>query len=148
MRVTVDPRTSDLVRARMARFRHPLSRIEELAGELEVLPLWIDWSVFVAIRPDGALVVVNHEAPAPDPQPAKDLTFIAIALVEAAANYPELAHLRPPRPSGRSCATCGGAGTVSVGRGNVVLHCVCGGLGWKPERPEELGLEADDDAPD
>jgi hypothetical protein len=31
-------------------------------------------------------------------------------------------------------------GTLSMSRGSVVLHCVCGGLGWKPETPAELGL--------
>lgn len=144
MRLVVDPAISDVIRTRMAAFRHPIGRIEELATELDVLPLWIDWTVFVALRPDGALLTVKHDQAEPDPQPAQDLTFIAIALVEGAARYPELQHLLPPRPATRrACPTCDGAGTVSFTKGNVVVHCACGGLGWMPETPAELGLVAD-----
>jgi hypothetical protein len=141
MRLSVDRRIAEFISTRAAGFRHPISRIEELAIELGVLPLWVDWTVFLAIRPDGGVIVVDHEAAEPNPRPANDLTFVAIALVEGAARYPELAHLLPARPSGRSaCTTCGGVGTLSMSRGSVVLHCVCGGLGWKPETPAELGL--------
>ena len=144
MRLAVDSRTAEFVRSRAAAFRHPISRIEELAIDLGVLPLWVDWTVFLAVGPDGALLVVDHEAAEPSPRPANDLTFVAIALVEGAARYPELARFLPACPSGRTaCSTCGGAGTLSMSRGSVVLHCVCGGLGWKPETPAELGLVAD-----
>ncbi len=143
MRLAVDSRTAEFIRSRAAAFRHPISRIEELAIDLGVLPLWVDWTVFLAVRADGALLVVDHEAPEPNPRSANDLTFVAIALVEGAARYPELAHLLPVRPSGRgACATCDGKGTLSMSRGSVVLHCVCGGLGWKPETAGELGLVA------
>jgi hypothetical protein len=141
MRLSVDARTAEFISSRAAAFRHPISRIEELAIELGVLPLWVDWTVFLAVRADGALLVVDHEAAEPSPRPANDFTFVAIALVEGAARYPELAHFLPVRPSGRAdCATCDGKGTLSMSRGSVVLHCVCGGLGWKPETPAELGL--------
>lgn len=141
MRLPVDSRTAEFISSRAAGFRHPISRIEELAIDLGVLPLWVDWTVFLAVRPDGGLVVVDHEAAEPNPRPASDLTFVAIALVEGAARYPELAHFLPARPTGRAaCATCGGVGTLSMSRGSVVLHCVCGGLGWKPGTPAELGL--------
>ena len=141
MRLTVDSRTAEFIRSRAAGFRHPISRIEELAIDLGVLPLWVDWTVFLAIGADGGVLVVDHEAAEPKPRPANDLTFVAIALVEGAARYPELAHFLPTRPDGRTaCSTCGGAGTLSMSRGSVVLHCVCGGLGWKPETPAELGL--------
>ena len=141
MRLSVDARTGDFIRTRSAGFRHPISRIEELAIELGVLPLWVDWTVFLAVRPDGELVTLDHEAAEPSPRPETDLTFVAIALVEGAARYPELSHFLPTRPAGRAaCATCDGKGTLSMSRGSVVLHCVCGGLGWKPETPAELGL--------
>ena len=144
MRLSVDSRTAEFISTRAAAFRHPISRIEELAIELGVLPLWVDWTVFLAIRADGEVLVVDHETPDPNPRPANDLTFVAIALVEGAARYPELAHVLPTRPAGRgACATCGGKGTLSMSRGSVVLHCVCGGLGWKPETPAELGLVVD-----
>jgi hypothetical protein len=141
MRLSVDSRTAEFINGRAAGFRHPIGRIEELAIELCVLPLWVDWTVFLAVRSDGELLVVDHDAADPNPRPANDLTFVAIALVEGAARYPELARFLPARPSGRTaCSTCGGAGTLSMSRGSVVLHCVCGGLGWKPETPAELGL--------
>src|SRR5688572_23372604 len=144
MRLSVDSRTAEFIRSRAAAFRHPISRIEELAIDLGVLPLWVDWTVFLAIRSDGEVLMVDHEAAEPNPRPANDLTFVGIALVEGAARYPELAHFLPARPLGRAaCATCGGVGTLSMSRGSVVLHCVCGGLGWKPETPAELGLAAD-----
>ena len=141
MRLSVDSRTAEFIAGRAAGFRHPIGRIEELAIELGVLPLWVDWTVFLALRSDGELLVVEHDAAEPSPRPVNDLTFVAIALVEGAARYPELAHFLPTRPEGRTaCSTCGGAGTLSMSRGSVVLHCVCGGLGWKPETPAELGL--------
>lgn len=144
MRLPVDPGTAEFIRGRAASFRHPISRIEELAIDLGVLPLWVDWTVFLAVGPDGQVVMVDHEAPEPNLRPASDLTFVAIALVEGAARYPELVSLLPVRPKGRtSCTTCGGAGTLSMSRGTVVLHCICGGLGWKPESPAELGLVSD-----
>lgn len=141
MRLAIDGRSSELIRRRMAGYRHPIGRIEELALELGVLPLWVDWISFVALRPDGALVLVSHEEAAASPQEVKDLTSLAIALVEGTGSYPELAYLRPRRPPGRDdCATCNGAGTLTAPGGRGVLYCVCGGLGWKPESPHELGL--------
>jgi hypothetical protein len=141
MRLSVDSRTAEFISSRAAGFRHPISRIEELAIDLGVLPLWVDWTVFLAIGSDGRVLMVDHEAAEPNLRPANDLTFVAIALVEGAARYPELASFLPVRPPGRGpCTTCGGAGTLSMSRGSVVLHCICGGLGWKPETPAELGL--------
>jgi hypothetical protein len=56
-----------------------------------------------------------------------------IALVGGAEHYPDLATLRPERPTNAvTCSSCGGSGRLIIGGRPAPenVRCFCGGLGW------------------
>ena len=88
-----------------------------------------------AIRPDGVVLWIDHEAFALPTEPEADLSALYAALVQGARRHPELRELIPPRPAdARPCEVCGGTGgPVTLATPTPVVEDICygcDGLGW------------------
>jgi hypothetical protein len=136
-RVTLGPEESAFIRERVERFESEAPEgVRRFLGRHvqahQALPLFNGWTETLAIRADGELVRwTTEEWPMPV-QEFDDRTWVQLALVQAAARYPELRQLAPSRPTNAlRCETCGGTGFI----GGTTTHlegpiCRCGGTGW------------------
>jgi len=139
MRIAMTAAMSEAVRSHIRAFTHPITRIVDIAREFGALPVWVDWASFVAITPDGEIVVLDHDEESPNRRPATEITLLATALTEAAKRFPELAHVVPSRPlDAAECHSCRGAGQIAIGKQN--FKCQCGGLGWIATDVKQLGM--------
>lgn len=104
--------------------------------ELNALPLLGNQIYLWALRADGAVLCLDHEASSLAADEETDpLTRFAV-LHHGAAKYPELRALVPPPPAGaRPCDACAGSGMAAAGE--RAGDCPgCHGLGWTvPARP-------------
>ena len=125
-------------------YEHPLCGLAPLAKHVGALPLWVDWVHFAGLTADGDIVRVDHDIEVGSTVPETDLTGLALALVEGAQSFPELAGLVPSKPAACvSCGTCGGSGRPTITKvisGAEDIRCSCGGLGWSPRDAGDLGL--------
>ena len=105
----------------------------ELARTHRVLPLLFEWTGFVGLRSNGAIVWVEEDTRAVSGDIPERLALIA--RVRGSELYPELAFLRPQ--IGRDwleCPACRGSGRANVPAPVAdKLLCYCGGLGRLPE---------------
>jgi hypothetical protein len=114
------------------RTKHP--DIAEFVSNLGGLPLYVDWSGGVAIRPDGELIEFLWD----EPESIKvevDPRYRFIALFLGSRRYEELAALRPIRTAAdRDCPICEGTGRLRELEeiGTTHILCYCGGAGWLP----------------
>ena len=95
--------------------------------ELNALPLHSTLIYLWALRPDGTLLCMDHEAFAHPTEPETDPLAAFAAMVQGARTHPELWELIPPPPPGaQPCDSCGGNGWRADGD-----FCLsCRGLGW------------------
>jgi hypothetical protein len=120
--------------------------LKRLAQQLDVLPVLLEWTSFLAIDAEGTCLWIDHDNEQGRREPASGLQELSLAIV-GAARVPGLEAVLPPRPEGRSdCPHCEGRGSITLpGRDasgeptQVTVGCHCGGLGWLPLNPEELG---------
>lgn len=93
---------------------------------LNALPLHGNSVYLWAIRPDGTLLCLDHEAFNHTTEPETDPLVTYAVLLHGAAITPELHALIPPRPEGaRPCSSCQGTGQEGK------AFCLgCRGLGW------------------
>jgi len=104
------------------------------------LPVYNIWGPVMYLTPAGE-VVIDHEEDRPT-RPA-DPAERDFALARAAEQYPELAHLKPPRPrAAPTCRLCCGHGRIAVSQGRILpwrdgrgfssfFYCPeCNSLGW------------------
>lgn len=93
-------------------------------GELNALPIDANSVYLWALRPDGVVLCMDHEALNHPTEPETDPTRLAIVLTRAARQHPELRSLMPAPPPGAStCRACGGEGDGSCRS--------CDGVGWR-----------------
>ncbi len=105
------------------------------------LPLCNLWGPVMYLTPAGEVVIDDDE----EDRPARlaDPAERDFALARAAEQYPELAHLRPPKPLvAATCHLCCGRGRVTLSQGKVLpwqdgsgsrsfIYCPeCDSLGW------------------
>jgi len=127
-------------RTALAQYHHQIAAIGELGRATDCLPVYADWTAFLAVGSEGECVWVDYETHPGEIEPVTDMLPLHI-LVRHLAFIPGLEELVPLRPPGRAdCEMCLGKGEVHIGA--VKVGCACGGLGWRAERPAELGLEA------
>jgi hypothetical protein len=95
------------------------------------LPVYADMGGTLFLRPDGEILVLEHDS-TDAPQIEADPGWNITALVVGAEKYPELAQLLPARPPGTAnCEECEGRGAVRLG--SIGRDFLCGtrhGLGW------------------
>ena len=99
--------------------------------ELNALPLHGNQIYLWALRPDGVVLCLDHEAFSRPSEPETDPLTLFAVLVQGATKYPELRWLVPAPPEGtRRCEECGGTGS-GEGRQPPTWGCLrCNGLGW------------------
>jgi glycine/D-amino acid oxidase-like deaminating enzyme len=110
--------------------------LRKLAGELNLLPTTLDMGGCYAIRSDGEIFSFLWDSPY-DLRPEDDPRIINIVLHQASQRYPELAGLKPQKPTGAQiCSFCNGTGDPLFGKDLKLEHnnivCYCGDLGWLP----------------
>ena len=109
-------------------------------ADSERLPVFNLWGPVMYLTPAGE-VVIDHEEDRPTR--LADPAERAFALARAAETYPELAHLKPPRPpAAATCNLCSGHGRITVSHGEILpwqdgrgfklfFYCPeCSSLGW------------------
>lgn len=129
--------------ARLAALRvyeHQIPAIGLFARNTDCLPVYVDWTAFLGLGRGGACLWVDHDEAPGRIEPVDDLVHLSI-LVSHAARVKGLEALLPSRPPARAdCEQCSGRGTIKFK--DLELGCSCGGLGWRPAAPAELGIEA------
>ena len=98
--------------------------------QLNALPLAGNSIYIWALRPDGSVVCLDHEAFALPWEVETDPVVVYAVLLQGAHRYPELQALVPsPPPGARRCGSCEGTG--AEGRDGHSVSCLsCRGLGW------------------
>jgi hypothetical protein len=100
-----------------------------------LLPMYIDWTCFYGIRPNGEIVVISHEDEEGEPFVERDPRIINLVLFQGAKKYSDLTRLVPERPQNAiECQYCEGEGEIEYQ--GVEIVCYCGGLGWIPPQSE------------
>ena len=107
--------------------------LKVLAERFHVLPIYVDWTAFFGLRPDGDIVLVPTEEQG-DPE-LPDERLRRVAIFRGTKKYPELITLIPHRPLGApDCPHCEGHGRIDIpGVEPDTIVCYCGGLGWLTE---------------
>ncbi len=110
--------------------------LRKIASELNVLPIYPDWSGAFGIRPNGEFFSFSYEKPY-EIKTAYNQREINSVLFQAVKNYSELQELMPVRtPDSIECPDCDGTGNYKKFADHEVLSktvvCFCGGLGWLP----------------
>ena len=126
----VDPSLYAALRRRAAQASFASLR-EAAAVAPALLPVYLDWVGFIALREDGELLFVPWDPPH-EPEIVQEARLRRTALVAAAEKFAELASLVPLRPAeAERCAACDGSGRPTVQAQPVAenIRCVCGGLG-------------------
>jgi hypothetical protein len=105
---------------------------QALARQHALVPILPEWTGFVGLREDGALLWVSEE----DGSVSTDINEHALHLakIRGPELFPELSFLRPiPTPDWVSCWSCKGSGKVILeGEAPQNLRCLCGGMGKLP----------------
>lgn len=101
----------------------------EFAKRWSLLPVYEDMGGTMALDAEGQVFTLVDGEPGP-PKLELDEGWRLTALVEAASQFPELAHLKPPPPQDAvTCTTCSGSGFFPL----LSFHGLCGqchGTGW------------------
>ncbi|HEX6625146.1 MAG TPA: hypothetical protein VF064_15650 [Pyrinomonadaceae bacterium] len=108
-------------------------RLQRVCQELDALPLHGTLIYLWALRPDGVILCIDHEAFGHPAEPESDPLTVYAVLAQGARTHPELGELLPPRPDGvRRCELCAGAGWTKAkppAQGSSICFR-CNGLGW------------------
>ena len=114
----------------------------KIASSLNALPIYPDWSGFIAIRPDESFLFCTEEGLVENyVEPEWQL----VALVRGSKQYPELESLLPKQSTDASeCSDCKGTGRAIVEEQhlNNVICGGCFGLGWVDANINALSEEA------
>jgi hypothetical protein len=132
----VNRERSDLIRGLLEEYlsRETLQEAayQALAKRYKLLPILPEWTGFVGLREDGALLWVSDE----DASVSTEINEHArhLAMLRGPELFPELAFLRPTvAHDWVACWACGGSGKVVVeGQDLGNIRCLCGGLGSLP----------------
>jgi hypothetical protein len=99
--------------------------------ELNALPLRGNRIYLWALRPDGTVLRMDHEAFNHPAEPETDPLVLHAVLTHGARTHPDLQDLVPARPDGaRPCRSCEGSGMVACKQDGYDSCLGCNGLGW------------------
>jgi hypothetical protein len=106
-------------------------------ARLNALPLFFDWTAFMALLPDGQIVWVPYDEAPGDIEVVQEERVRNMGLFQSSKLHPELQFLVPPKPTDAiDCPDCRGTGRLPFPPGSEYiaerLICYCGGLGWLP----------------
>ncbi len=111
--------------------------LRKIASELNVLPLYLDWSGAFGIRSNGEFFSFSYDQPYQIRTDYNQREINGI-LFKGSKKFPELQELMPIRtPESIECSDCKGTGThpmnTAIGFTEEKIVCYCFGLGWLPE---------------
>ena len=140
--IQMTPSQRQQVEKRIAEFIADSSPLESHAWarggiqSLNALPLFFDWSAFMALLPDGRIVWVPYDEPS-DIEVVQEERVRNLGLFQATKLHPVLQFLLPPKPPNAiDCPDCQGTGRLPFPPGSEHLAerlvCYCGGIGWLP----------------
>lgn len=114
------------------------------AANAHALPLVLDWTACMAIRPEGEVLWIDYDEPH-QVRAVEDDRERNVGLFQGSLRYPDLRFLAPSRPANAiDCPHCGGTGSITFPSGQEHLAgtilCYCGGLGWLPGKSGNIGL--------
>ena len=99
--------------------------------ELNSLPLHSNYLYIWAIRPDGTLLRLDHEAFGHPVEAETDALTRFAVISNGARRYPELGALIPPPPAGvQPCPLCNATGFAPDETLGRALCARCAGMGW------------------
>jgi hypothetical protein len=99
--------------------------------ELNALPILSSLLFIWALRPDGTLLCMDHEAFGHPTEPESDPLIIFVALINGAHSHPQLQELIPLPPKGTEvCLACNATRFSSDEQASSPYCATCGGLGW------------------
>jgi hypothetical protein len=131
-REQVELRFGEFLSDSTAIYTHVRSR----AARADALPLYFDWTAFMALRLDGVVVWVPYEDEPIEVEVIQEEWIRNVGLSQGTKLHPDLPFLAPPRPADAiACSSCDGTGKVKRPPGFEHLSeivCTCGGLGWLP----------------
>jgi hypothetical protein len=101
------------------------------AARAYALPLFFDWTAFMALRLDGQVVWVPYDDEPFEIEVLQDERLRNLGLFQGTKLHPDLAFLIPRRPADAiDCPDCRGTGKLT--HLSVRILCSCGGVGWLP----------------
>jgi|SRR5947209_9111989 len=134
----IPPELSKQIEQRLSDFIADQSNPDYLrhyAAKFKILPLYLGWTAFLAINPEGEIIYMPTEGEPIVPRVETDPVQRNLALCQGSKRYPELACLIPPKPDGANvCPGCNGTGvhpSTSIETYKALI-CRCGGAGWLP----------------
>lgn len=100
--------------------------------EEQMLPLHSTSIYIWALRPDGRVLCMDHEAFSHPIDEETDPHKLYAVLNQGARDYPELIELIPQAPSGmHQCEGCAGVGWLKPPEATFADACIrCDGMGW------------------
>ncbi|AEE47962.1 hypothetical protein [Haliscomenobacter hydrossis] len=106
--------------------------VSRVCKEEQMLPLHSTSIYIWALRPDGQVLCMDHEAFSHPIDREIDPLKIYAVLQQGTRTYPELSMLIPPSPPGiRQCESCAGLGWVKLPEAAYADTCIrCDGFGW------------------
>lgn len=130
----ISPNVRKLIESRLADYlnnpdEEPIP-IRPIARKHSALPVYRDIGGSLLLSPNGDVLSLSHDDDVAMLEESQEWKIVA--LVSAAAKYPELSCLLPKRPPGMDdCEECAGSGRVLIG--SLKAGCgSCHGLGWPP----------------
>jgi hypothetical protein len=113
-----------------------------IALSLNALPVYPDWSGFIALRPDESFLFYTEDGLVEN---CVEPEWQLVALVRGSKKYPELESLLPKRSTDAwECFDCKGTGRAIVeGHQLDAVYCgKCFGLGWVDRNIDGLSRQA------
>jgi hypothetical protein len=132
-REQIETRIAEFIKASSSPYAHFYGVI----ARLNVLPLFFDWTAFIALRLDGQIVLVPYDDEPGEVEVIQKERVRNLGRFQGTKLHPELQFLVPPRPADAiDCPDCRGTGKLPFSKGSEHLAdtviCSCGGVGWVP----------------
>jgi hypothetical protein len=129
----VERRIAEFIGDSSSLYAYAFGAIARLNG----LPLYFDWTAFMALLPDGSIVWVPYDDEPGDIELVQEERVRNLGLFQATKLHPELQFLVPLKPpDALDCPDCRGTGRLPFPPGSEHiaerLVCYCGGIGWLP----------------
>jgi hypothetical protein len=135
-REQVETRLAEFIDDSSSVYSHAFAAI----ARVKALPLFFDWSAFMALCRDGQIVWVPYDNEPGEVEVVREERLRNLGLFQGTRLHPDLPFLLPTRPSDAiDCPACRGTGKFGFSESSKHLTgviCSCGGLGWLPHREE------------
>lgn len=117
-RQQVETRIAEFIGDSSSLFAYAFGAIARLNG----LPLYFDWTAFMALLPDGQIAWVPYDNEPGDIEAVQEERVRNLGLFQATKLHPDLQFLLPTRPSDAiDCPDCQGTGRLKFPQGSEHL---------------------------